>query len=352
MDTSITDPPYLTSDLPGVGGSLKAEADDFRVDEIPAYPPSGEGTHLFVRFEKRDLDTPRAVDAIARALGVDPRATGFAGLKDRRAITTQWASFEGASAETALAISLPGIRILDAALHPHKLRTGHLSANRFALRIESITGDLDAARRILECLEARGCPNYFGTQRFGRGGENLARARRWIVDGARPPRKRFDKKLLVSTFQAALFNEYLKERVEDGLLDRCIEGDLLKKTETGGMFVSESLAEDDPRVASFEVSPTGPMFGIKMRWPKGAALVRETAVLDRAGLSPADLARFKKAGEGTRRVIRVRPRAVSARVEDGDLHLAFDLDKGAYATVIAREIMKGPKTVGASVTND
>jgi len=340
MDYPILEPPYLTHDLPGVGGVLKREIEDFRVDEIPSYSPTGEGTHLFVHFEKRDLDTKRAVDSIARALECDPRTAGWAGLKDRRGVTSQWASIEGGDAGRARELRLDGIRVLDAAPHPHKLRTGHLKGNRFAICIRDVEGSLETATAILERLERTGCPNYFGTQRFGRGGDNLTRARRWIVEGGRPPKKRFERKLLVSSLQAALFNEVLGRRVEEGLLGHAVEGDLLKKEDTGGLFIAEDLDAEDARVVAFDVSPTGPMFGVKMRWPTGQAARREEEVLEKAGLDRERLASFRKAGEGTRRVMRIRPQDAVLRLEEGDLYLEFTLKKGAYATVIAREIMK------------
>ncbi len=341
MDYPYSNPPFLTADLPGVGGRLKSEPEDFRVDEIPAYPPAGEGTHLFVRFRKRDLDTERAVRAIAQALGCDPRGAGYAGMKDRRAITTQWASIEGGNPESALALSLDGIQILEAARHPHKLRTGHLRGNRFVLRIRDARPDLEAVRAVLARLASVGCPNYFGAQRFGHEGKNVARALSWIADAGRPPRKRFEKKLLVSALQAALFNTVLGKRVEEGRLATWTAGDLLKKEDTGGLFVASDREEEQGRLDRFEVSPTGPMFGAKMRWPEGETLAREEAVLEGAGLTRAHLARFRKAGEGTRRVLRVRPEEATASLEeDGALVLALTLKKGAYATVITREITK------------
>ncbi|RLB53496.1 MAG: tRNA pseudouridine(13) synthase TruD [Deltaproteobacteria bacterium] len=340
MDYPVESPPFATPTLSGVGGSLKASLEDFRVDEVPAYSPSGTGTHLFVHFEKRDLDTKRAVEAIARGLECDPRSVGWAGLKDRRGITTQWASIEGGDPDKALELRLDGIRMLDAKLHEQKLRTGHLKGNRFQIRLRGVHGDADGAREILSALAETGCPNYFGPQRFGWNGNNLTRARRWIVDGGRAPRKRFEKKLLVSTFQAALFNEVTGRRLEDGLLAEAVAGDLMKKEDSGGLFIAEDLETEGPRVKAWEISPTGPMFGAKMRWPEAEAQIREARVLEGSGLERADLASFRKAGEGTRRALRFRPTDLEVAAEGENLLLAFTLRKGSYATVITREIMK------------
>jgi tRNA pseudouridine13 synthase len=340
FDPHANAPPLLTGDLPGVGGRIRAVPEDFRVDEIPAYSPSGEGPHLYVRFEKRGLDTHRAVAQIAKALDASPRDAGYAGQKDRHAITTQWASIAGGDRERALALALDGIRILEAAHHTNKLRTGHLRGNRFTLRIRDVRGTVDDARAIFDRLRRVGCPNYFGVQRFGR--DNLARARAWLVEGGRAPRDRFDKKLLVSVLQSALFNAVVAERVTDGLLDDVVLGDLSKKEDTGGLFVATDVDAERPRVKRFEVSATGPMFGSRMRHAEGASHARELRVLAAAGLTEDDLARFAKHGEGTRRVMRVRPEEVEIAAEGPHLVVSFTLPKGAYATVIMNEVTKSP----------
>ena len=64
---------YLSSELPGIGGSIKEELEDFIVEEIPLYQPCGEGEHVYFRIEKRDLSrrsvfSPIAWVAILRTL--------------------------------------------------------------------------------------------------------------------------------------------------------------------------------------------------------------------------------------------------------------------------------------------
>src|SRR5687768_12862031 len=146
--------PFLTADAPGIGGVLRTSDADFVVDEVPAYLPSGVGEHVFARIEKRGLTTPQAVAAIARALGVRDRDVGVAGMKDRHAVTTQWISLPPpVTPEAALAFEHDAIRVLEAARHPHKLRTGHLRSNAFRLRIRDVGPDAAAhARAILERL--------------------------------------------------------------------------------------------------------------------------------------------------------------------------------------------------------
>lgn len=338
----MNDPlPFLTAAERPVPGILKDRPEDFRVDEIPAYEPSGAGEHLFVRFEKTGLDTREAVRRIAGVLGADPRDAGTAGMKDRHAVTTQWASFHRGDAARLEGATIEGVRVLEARLHGNKLRTGHLRGNRFAIRLRGAPRDAERdARAALDALERTGVPNYYGDQRFGRGGANLERARAWLVEGGRPPRDAFERKLLVSVLQSELFNGLCAERVREGTLGSVIAGDLCRKEETGGMFVVSELDVDRERAARFEISATGPMFGAKMRWPEGEAKRREEEALAAAGLDAEKLARFAKYGEGTRRPYRVRLGAPTLEADDEGLVVGFELPAGAYATIVMRELTR------------
>ncbi len=338
-DTSAL--PFATDPPRAVDAEIRAVPEDFVVHEVPAYAASGDGDHLYVRFEKRGLTTPDAVRRIAQALGTDARAAGFAGLKDKHAVTTQWASFERADAAGLDAVSIDDVRILEVSRHGNKLRTGHLAANRFDLLLRGASAaDAPAVEAVLDALGRSGVPAYFGPQRFGHDGATLVDAGRWLVQGARPPRDRFRRKLLVSALQSAVFNHLLAERLREGLLDAAIEGDLLQKTETGGLFVCEDPSVDDPRAKAFEVSATGPMVGSKMRWPAGAALAREEAALEAFGLTREGLRAFGKAGSGTRRPYRFRLADAGVSPGPDGLRVAFTLPAGGYATVVLREILR------------
>lgn len=338
--------------------TLKREPADFVVDEEPAYAPDGVGDHLYVRFEKTGLDTDEAIRRIARALSVDAREAGVAGKKDRHAVTTQWASFLRGDTEQARALNLPQIRVLEVSRHKNKIRTGHLRGNRFALRLRDVRAasgavDLASIQGALGRLSAIGLPAYYGEQRFGV--DNLKRARAWLVDGGPAPRHPGERKFLVSVLQSSIFNELCAARLAmpHGLAS-IVHGDVVKKDDTGGLFVAEDTEEVQARALRFEVSPTGPMFGVSMRSAEHEAKALEEAALARHGLDADKLARFAKFGEGTRRIYRFRVRGYEggettpeARLEGHDLVLRFSLPSGAYATTLVRELVSEPTTVKA-----
>lgn len=343
----MIDLPYLTAALPGTGGVLRSRDEDFVVDEELPYAASGTGDHVFVHVEKRGLATPDAAQRIARALGIKERDIGIAGMKDRHAITRQWFSLPPpVTPEAARALVIDGVAILDAIRHQHKLRTGHVRANRFVLRVRQVGADAaERASAILETLTtAPGAPNWYGEQRFGRDRDNAARGRALVLgETPRGKDKRMDR-LMVSALQSDLFNRWLVARLADGLYATAIDGDLMHKV-SGGMFPCTDPAVDAPRVASGEIIPTGPMFGADMRAPAAAsaAAVREQAILDDSGLAIASFASVRAIAEGTRRDAAIAVRDAAAEVVEGDLVVRFTLPAGAYATVIMREIIKADR---------
>jgi len=165
--------PYLTRDLPGVGGRIKEEPEDFRVEELPLYTPCGEGTHVYAQVRKRGVGTPEALRRVARHMGVRPGGIGVAGLKDARAVTTQWMSLEHCDPARLAAFADEAVQVTAVARHTNKLRTGHLAGNRFTIRIRGVgAAEQPTAEAVLEVLRRRGVPNYYGLQRFGARGDS------------------------------------------------------------------------------------------------------------------------------------------------------------------------------------
>ena len=323
--------PWLTADLPGIGGWITADVDDFIVDEVPAYAPSGEGDHWFVRIRKRDCTTDAARRVLARAVDIDPCDVGVAGQKDKRAITTQWMSIP----VEPRALEDDRIELLEQVRHPHKLRMGHVAANRFHIRLRGL--DPAAAERLpaLEAQLAGGHPNYFGPQRFSGDGHTLAAARRFVA-GGRPPRG--NARFALSALQSAAFNAWLGARLVDGLFDRAVDGDVMKKRATGGLFHCERSDEDEPRVAAGEIDPTGPMPGPRCLAALSTAAEREIAGCIAAGYEPDDIKRMRRLAPGTRRVARIIAEDVTLAIEGDCLDARFTLPAGAYATVFLGEL--------------
>lgn len=344
--------PYRTPSLPGIGGRLRSVDDDFAVDEIPAYPADGAGDHVFVHVEKRGLTTPEAAQRLAALAGVPARDVGWAGMKDRHAVTRQWLSLPPpARPEPLLGVSTDGLTVLAAARHRHKLRTGHLRGNRFALVVRDVGPAADAAARARAILAALadGAPNWYGEQRFGARGDNasagLAIIRAGGKGGGPPKRKRF----LVSALQSYLFNRWLAERLDDGLVTTVLAGDVLEKTTTGGLFVSSEPAVDQARLDAGELALTGPMFGAVMKAPTvdSAAHAREARLLAAVDLGVADFARLGNLASGTRRTaaLRLTDAAVEEVAPDA-IRVTFSLPAGAYATAILREVQKSADGFG------
>ncbi|MFT3692425.1 MAG: tRNA pseudouridine(13) synthase TruD [Kofleriaceae bacterium] len=337
------DLPYLTADLPGTGGVLRAQPEDFVVDEVPAYPAAGEGDHVFVRFEKRGLTTQVAVERFAKALAVKPRDIGVAGMKDRHAVTRQWISIPPPIApEQVQALALDDIAILEVVRHRHKLRTGHVKANQFVLRVRECGDDAVAkATAILDRLvQPPGTPNWYGEQRFGRDGDNAERGRA-IVNGEGFPRDRKLARFLISSLQSDLFNRWLTARMADNLYTTVLAGDVLHKV-GGGMFTSEDAATDTARLVAGEVILTGPMFGTDMRSPAegSPSADREQQILDAAGLSRESFATVRAIAEGTRRDATIFVATPAVTAIEGGIEVTFTLPGGAYATAVMREVMK------------
>jgi tRNA pseudouridine13 synthase len=363
-------------------GRIKVAPEDFVVEELPAYEPSGEGTHLFLRFEKKNLTTDAAVRIITKALGIEMRDVGIAGMKDKVAVTTQWVSVPAPAKavdleERAKALTLDNIQVLDAKRHGNKLKTGHLKGNRFDILVRDVEDD--AVPGILAAMERfskEGVPNLFGLQRFGKEGDNAQRARAWLTGKERAPGDPRLRRFHFSALQSAVFNAVLDARVADGTWNKAVLGDLLKKEDTGGIFVCTDVQADLERADRGEVCPTGPIVGARMRSAEGAIKELEER-LAAPFLEGVDLERARSLGEGTRRALRLRVSGCSVaqvmnskdvpgdqesenRKQPGSLRVQFVLPKGAYATTVlanAFDLIDGsrdgkPGALEASGTED
>ncbi len=341
-------PPLWTEDLPATGGAIGPELEDFVVEEIPAYAPSGSGEHWYVKIRKRGMNTRDMALAVARATKLSERDLGYAGMKDRHGVTTQWLSVPGRAPAPESWELPPDLAILEVSHHGNKLRTGHLRGNHFDIGLTGTGDDAEQkATAILTRLVERGHVNYFGAQRFGRDGRNLADALGWLGGAARLPRgrERFLTKLYASALQSEIFNRYATRRVERGL-DALLQGEVVRLANAGASFVVDDPAREAPRFAARDLCLTGPMPGPKMRAATGAAAELEAEILAELGLDVAALDELGRHAPGTRRDLLVVPEAVSVAREGDRLRLRFTLPAGSYATMLVRELTRTEERAG------
>jgi len=319
---------------PPLRARIRVVPEDFRVDEIPATVPSGNGEHLWLQIRKTGLNSEDVAEWLAEAASVPRASVSYAGRKDRHAITSQWFSVHlPGRADPAWSEGRrpAGVELLDQLRHARKLQTGHLQGNRFRLRLREIEGDRSMAEALLERIVSRGLPDYFGEQRFGHG--NLHKAIGWFTGRLRP-RGRNQRSLYLSAARAAIFNAVLRKRVEDGSWDRLLPGDIANLDGRGSVFAAERIdAELSARCARLEVHPTGPLWGRGDPATDGAVRDLELAV----ARSFTELSEGL-AGQGvehSRRPLRMRPLRMSwSWEENGDLLLDFELRSGEYATTV------------------
>ncbi len=340
--------PYITSEIPGIGGELKVIPDDFAVCEMPAYEPSGDGEHMILEIAKRGITTLAAINELAQKLGTAPEEIGYAGMKDRHAVTVQRVSVPATADLGKLSGMSFAVKALG--LHSGKIKRGHLRGNSFAIRIRGAAADWkQRTADMLAILNERGLPNFYGPQRFGRMGTNARDGERAIRQGfMRGPK--WKRKLMISAFQSLLFNKWLEKRMADGLFATALKGDVFGRLPEGGVFLSMDPSAEQPRLDAFEISPMGPIFGHKMMKTKDEAAAREEEILastatdELPAITPDELKKMK--AQGSRRRCRLNPEITIDEI-DGDPLFRFELPAGSYATVLLGEFMKTDAALAA-----
>lgn len=318
---------------------IRSAPEDFFVEEIDGFEASGSGEHLLLTVEKRSLNTAEAARRIARWAGVAEQAVGYAGLKDRHAVTRQRFSVHLPGREDPGLESLQGdeLRVIAQARHAKKLPRGALAGNRFVLTLRQVQGGREAIESRLQRIAAEGVPNWFGAQRFGRGGGNVAAALAMFA-GRRV--RRDQRSLLLSAARSELFNRVLAARVRGGSWNAALDGEVWILDGSRSVFGPEPWTADlEKRLAEFDIHPSAPLWGRGMLRSQGEAHALETAALEaadalalRAGLEQAGLRQ-------ERRATRLRPAGMAWDWRGGDvLELRFALAPGTYATTVLEEI--------------
>lgn len=329
---------------PVMQARLRGEPEDFFVEELPGFEATGSGEHLLLTVEKRGMNTVHAARRIAQWAGVGEVAIGYAGLKDRHAVTRQRFSVHlprrVAPDPAALQLDDPSgerMRVLEHGWHAKKLPRGALAGNRFVLVLRQVQGDVGTVDARLHTIATRGVPNYFGEQRFGREGDNVAAALAMFA-GRRVAREK--RSVLLSAARSELFNRVLAARVEADCWDRPLDGEVWMLDGSRSVFGPQPFDQTlEQRLVDFDIHPTGPLWGRGELRTRGAAAELEHDVLDsrdagalRAGLECAGLRQ-------ERRALRLRPAGLEWRwLDTATLELRFSLPPGTYATTVLAEL--------------
>ncbi len=322
----MTDAPSPYATLPlwpkaypasGASATLKSLNEDFIVTELPLQLPSGAGEHLWLDVEKNGANTAFVAQQLAVAAGVQDWDVGYAGLKDRYAITRQWFSIYLPKGETPDLTQLqhPEFKVLSQSRHVKKLRPGDLQGNHFRIVLREVTGDRAAIESNLQAIASQGVPNYFGAQRFGHEGGNVEQGRAML---AREIRVRNPKKkgIYLSAVRSFVFNEVLALRIQQGLWGQTLSGDVM---DAAGR-------------------PTGPL------WGRGRVSSSDQAQALENGVAAAHAVLcdgMEHAGlDQERRALVASPAELSWEWPQADqLLLSFSLPAGNYATSLLSEIL-------------
>ena len=316
--------------------TLRRHPQDFRVDEELGFEPDGEGEHRFLRIEKVNANTAWVAGQLARFAGIDVRHVGYSGLKDRHALTRQWFSVQLPlrSSVDWTGLCVEGVRVLEVSANRRKLRRGVHRSNRFRIVLRDVRGETAPAAARLARISEDGVPNYFGEQRFGRDASNLALAEA-LMRGRRLPRAR--RSLALSAARAWLFNHVLDRRVGDDSWRTLRAGDCAGLDGSGSVFAVERPdAELDRRAAARDVHPTGPLWGRGALSTSGEIEALERDVARQFAAFADGLARHGL--EQQRRPLRVAVRDLAWQADGDVLELSFRLTRGAFATVVLREL--------------
>jgi tRNA pseudouridine13 synthase len=380
---------FLTTQYAGIGGVIKTRIEDFFVEELPVCQPSGEGTHVYISIEKREISTMDALAAIARALEIRRQDIGYAGQKDARAVARQWISVEHVKIEKLQGLLIPKVKMLEFARHDNKLKIGQLAGNRFVIRLRKLQRPIAEAGKIakdvLEILGKRGVPNFFGAQRFGNrsdshllglaiikgkteefadlllgrpddgehpvfsearvlyeNGDYKGAFKKWpysfadqrralkaLIETDGNKRKAYNvvDKNLKKFFVSAYQSEIFNQVLTARMpdIDKLLTGDMAYKHISGAMFKVEDEALEQPRCEAFEISPTGPLIGGRMAGLTGPAGEIENRILSKAQLEKKDLEQLGNYVRGGRRPLRFGPRNCAVSSGTDDLGQYLEL---------------------------
>ncbi len=333
--------PYAYTE-PLASGLIRHTADDFFVDEELGFSLSGEGEHVYLQFEKRDTNTAWLAGEIASHAGVKNRDVGYAGLKDKHAVTRQWFSVYLPSKKEPdwLELQSDKVCLLACRRHKAKLRRGAIRANHFRLAVRDFHTGPHLLDKRVTAIKQHGVPNYFTEQRFGHDNANIRRAYE-LFSGQLKLKNRQKRGLLYSAARSWLFNQLLAKRVHERNWSKALSGDVMMLAGSKRYFVTSNERPEDlqHRIDEQDIHPSGVLWGKgeletmldvqQMELQVAKDYDKLAGGLERAGIKQA------------RRSLRVIPSNLRYEYEENTsvLTLCFALESGAYATAVLREIV-------------
>jgi tRNA pseudouridine13 synthase len=326
-----------------ISARFKQSPEDFIVDEELPFELTGQGEHAWLKVRKRNNNTDWVAARIAEHAGVKKHAVGYAGLKDRFAVTTQWFSvyLPGRDDVDWDDFKLEGVELLETTRHRRKLQRGALKQNRFTIRLRDIeiagNSGIEQVSKRCELIRQQGVPNYFGEQRFGHGLSNLADAERMFSQ----PRKRIPRhkrSLFISAARSWIFNTILSERIQAGTWNQRIKGDVFMLDGRSACFSDDDSENLHQRLQRGEIHPTAVLWGDGANMATANCEALESDIVSRYPLFKQGLRDARV--EQQRRSLRLLVKDIECRQHASDLVLTFSLQAGSYATMVLREIVK------------
>ncbi|MDT8428633.1 MAG: tRNA pseudouridine(13) synthase TruD [Pseudomonadales bacterium] len=325
---------------PRIIAGFKQVPEDFQVEEELGFGPSGKGEHLFVQVRKTALTSKDVLERLSQYFQVSQTNIGYAGMKDKQGVCSQWFSIclPGRLTPDLLGLNAAGLEVLAHGLNHRKLRQGTHKANHFSIRLRGVHDPDHELEQRLHWISQKGVPNYYGEQRFGRSGENLSRARA-LFEG-RLKCSRYQRGILLSAARAAIFNRILDARVAAANWQTWLPGDVLNLQGSRSVFASGE--QDDGftlRLEQGDIHVTGAL------WGRGEpASSFQAGELERAVASELlDLCRGLEAFglQQDRRSLCLPVQGLECSTEsNADLILRFSLPPGGYATAVLRELFQ------------
>ena len=316
--------------------TIRTQPSDFFVSENLGYQFDDQGEHLMLEIEKTNLNTTAVVRELAHWANVNPKVIGYAGLKDRNAVTQQCFSIQlpGLESPDLALLERDGLKVLSSRRNSKKLRRGALKGNRFKL----VLGGLSLTPALVERLSAiaqDGVPNYFGSQRFGFNGANVDAA--LLMFGGRKVKNRDKRSIYLSAARSFIFNDMVSQRIEQGLQHQLLDGDTVMLAGSKASFTPETNdSVISQRFNERDITLSAPMWGKGQLTSHGAGLVFEQAIALKhpeltIGLEAAGL-------KQERRSLMLYPLNMQWQELDNAIELSFELPAGSYATSVLREI--------------